>query len=65
NYISKNTSAKTDLIINAIEVASEISNKQAVFSISIQNGYLYLMGIKLIKFPNLKKYLYTIPALPK
>jgi len=65
NYISKNTSAKTDLIINAIEVASEISNKQAVFSISIQNGYLYLMGIKLIKVPNLKKYLYTIPALPK
>ena len=64
NYISKNTSTKTDLIINAIEVASEISNKKAVFSISIQNGYLYLMGIKLIKVPNLKKYLYTIPALP-
>ena len=56
-YISKNTSIKADLIINTIEIASEVSNKKAVFSISMQNGYLYLMGIKLIKVPNLKKYL--------
>jgi len=57
NYISKNTSTKANLIINAIEVASEVPNTQSIFSIKIQNGYLYLMGIKLIKVPNLKKYL--------
>ena len=57
NYISKNTLKKTGLIINTINFASEASNKEAFFSINIQNGYLYLMGIKLIKVPNLKKYL--------
>ena len=57
NYISKDISTKANLIINAIEIASEMSNKKAIFSITIKNGYLYLMGIKLIKAPNLKKYL--------
>ena len=57
NYISKNTSIKADLIINAIKIAAEISNNKAIFSIKMQNGYLYLMDIKLIKIPNFKKYL--------
>jgi len=57
NYISENTSIKADLIINAIKIASEISNKKAIFSIKMQNGNLYLMDIKLIKVPNFKKYL--------
>ena len=56
-FISKNTLKKANLIINAIEVASELSNKQATFSINIRSGYLYLMGIKLIKVPNLKSFL--------
>tara|TARA_B110000238_G_scaffold200264_1_gene249778 strand:- start:1674 stop:2660 length:987 start_codon:yes stop_codon:yes gene_type:complete len=57
NYISKNNSEKANLIINAIEVASKLSNKEAIFSINIKNGYLYFMGIKLIKVPNLQQYL--------
>ena len=57
NYISKSTSTKASLIINAVELSSEISNKKAIFNINMQNGYLYFMGIKLIKVPNLKKYL--------
>jgi len=57
NYISKNDSKKANLIINAIEVASKLSNKEAIFSINIKNGYLYFMGIKLIKVPNLQQYL--------
>ena len=56
-FISKNTLKKASLIINAIEVASELSNQQATFSINIRSGYLYLMGIKLIKVPNLKSFL--------
>jgi hypothetical protein len=57
NYISKSTSIKAGLIINAIKIAAEISNKKAIFSIKMQNGYLYLMDIKLIKVPNFKQYL--------
>ena len=57
NYISKSTSTKAGLIINAVELSSEISNKKAIFNINIKNGHLYFMGIKLIKVPNLKKYL--------
>ena len=57
NFISKNTLKKANLIINALEVASELSDKQATFSINIRSGYLYLMGIKLIKVPNLKSFL--------
>ena len=57
NFIPKNTLNKVNLIINAVEIASEASNKKANFSINIQNGYLYLMGIKLIKIPDLKVFL--------
>ena len=57
NYISKSTSIQADLIINAIKIAAEISNKKAIFSIKMQNDYLYLMDIKLIKIPNFKQYL--------
>ena len=54
NFIQNGTLKKANLIINAIEIASEASSKKAVFSISMQNGYLYFMGIKLIKTPNFK-----------
>ena len=56
-FISKNTIKKASLIIKAIEVASELSNQKATFSINIRSGYLYLMGIKLIEVPNLKSFL--------
>jgi len=56
-FISKNTIKKASLIIKAIEVASELSNQKATFSINIRSGYLYLMGIKLIEVPNLKNFL--------
>ena len=58
NYIiSKNTLIKANLIIKAIEIASKTSNKQSIFSINIRNRYLFLMGIKLLKIPNIREYL--------
>jgi len=57
NVISANTLKTADFIIKAIEMSSEALNKKANYSISIQNGYLNLMGIKLLTVPNLKKYL--------
>ena len=56
-FISKNTLKKANLIIKAIETASKLSNQKATFSINIRSGYLYLMGIKLMKVPNLKSFL--------
>ena len=56
-FIPKNTLKKANLIIKAIENASKLSNQKATFSINIRSGYLYLMGIKLIKVPNLKSFL--------
>ena len=56
NIISANTLKTADFIIKAIEMSSEALNKKANYSISIQNGYLNLMGIKLLTVPNLKNY---------
>jgi hypothetical protein len=56
NVISTNILKTADLIIKAIEMSSEALNKKANYSISIQNGYLNLMGIKLLTVPNLKNY---------
>ena len=44
-------------IVKATETSSKLSNIKPIFSITIQNGFLYLMGIKLLTIPNLKKYL--------
>ena len=55
--VSKNTLIKANLIIKAIEIASKTSNKQSIFSINIRNGYLFLMGIKLLEIPNIREYL--------
>jgi hypothetical protein len=56
NVISTNILKTADLIIKAIEMSSKALNKKANYSISIQNGYLNLMGIKLLTVPNLKNY---------
>jgi hypothetical protein len=54
NFITKNTLKTSNFIIKAIEISSAASNKVPNYSISIQNGYLSLMGIKLINIPNLE-----------
>ena len=56
NVISTNILKTVDFIIKATEMSSEVLNKKANYSISIQNGYLNLMGIKLLIVPNLKNY---------
>ena len=56
NMISKNTLIKVSLIIKSIEMTSQTSNKQSIFSINLQNGYLFLMGIKLLEIPNIREY---------
>ncbi|MBT7076602.1 MAG: DUF2125 domain-containing protein [Pelagibacterales bacterium] len=62
NMVSKNTLIKANLIIKAIEIASKTSNKQSIFSINIRNGYLFLMGIKLLEIPNIREYLWINPV---
>ena len=57
NVISANTLKTANFIIKALEMSSEALNKKVNYSISIQNGYLNLMGIKLLTVPNLKNYL--------
>jgi hypothetical protein len=57
NIFSKNTLTKVNLIIKAKEVASQVTNKQSIFSINLKNGYLFIMGIKLLEIPNIKEYL--------
>ena len=57
NFISKNIVITSKFIVKATETSSKLSNIKPIFSITIQNGFLYLMGIKLLTIPNLKKYL--------
>ena len=57
NFISKNILITSKFIVKATETSSKLYNKKPIFSITIQNGFLYLMGIKLLTIPNLKKYL--------
>jgi len=54
NYITENTFKTSNFIIKAIEIAANFSEKKPSYSISMQNGYLSLMGVKLINLPNLK-----------
>ena len=56
NLITENFFEKSNIIIKAIELASKTSNTIPKFSVSIQNGYLSLMGIKLLNIPNLKMF---------
>lgn len=56
NYITKNSLENSNFIIQAIEIASDASGTQPNYSISLQNGYLSLMGIKLLKIPNLSLF---------
>ncbi|PPR17189.1 MAG: hypothetical protein CFH33_00059 [Alphaproteobacteria bacterium MarineAlpha9_Bin3] len=51
NVITKSLFETLNIIIKAIEISSSNIPK---FSINIQNGYLSLMGIKIINIPNLK-----------
>ena len=40
-------------VIKAIELTSKASQKKPSFSVSIQNGFFSLMGIKLFSVPSL------------
>ena len=55
NLVSENLFKSSIVIIKAIEIASKTSNKMPKYSISIQDGYLSFMGIKLLNIPKLKR----------
>ena len=51
NLVSENLFKSSIVIIKAIELAAKTSNKTPKYSISIQDGYLSFMGIKLLNVP--------------
>ena len=51
NLVSDNLFKSAIVIIKAIELAAKTSNKTPKYSISIQDGYLSFMGIKLLNVP--------------
>ena len=51
NLVSESLFKSSIIIIKAIELAAKTSNKKPKYSISIQDGYLSFMGIKLLNVP--------------
>lgn len=54
--LSKEILNTSKFIIKTVEATANLSNKTPEYSINIQNGYLNLMGIKLLTIPNLNSY---------